>query len=292
MRKNTIASRYWRLASRYWRMAGVGVETVDITIRDLWALGFGPWALCGDDYYPVLVLALDTTTSSGSCALARDGLIVCEQVSDAPNAHAEHLPGDLIALLDRAGVRLPEIDVFAVATGPGSFTGLRIGIATMQGLAFAEGKPLIGVSGFDALARLATEGLPGRSPQAKAGRVATWVDAWRGEVFAALYEDGREIESPLVSRPEILLERMRGRATLFVGDGALAHQEAIRQMLGDDGRIADPAASPLAGTIAILASDARLGDDHSPHAIRPLYVRRTDAELALDARSLLKQDAR
>lgn len=241
----------------------------------------------------MLVLALDTTTSSGSCALARDSVVVCEQVSEAQNAHAEHLPGDLMALLDRAGVRLSEIDAFAVATGPGSFTGLRIGIATMQGLAFAEGKPLVGVSGFDALARVGgSDGLPHHRPQAKAGRVATWVDAWRGEVFAALYEDGREIESPVVGRPEILLEGMRGRPTLFVGDGALAHQETIRQILGHDARIADPAASPLARTIAILASEARLGDDHSPHAIRPLYVRRTDAELAQDARSLPKQDAR
>src|SRR4029453_5499682 len=134
----------------------------------------GRWGLCGgrhrrDDYYPVLVLALDTTTSSGSCALARDARVLCEQVNQAPNAHAEHLPGDLMSLLGRAGVALSEIDAFAVAIGPGSFTGLRIGIATMQGLAFAAGKALVGVSGFDALARLAGSG----------GRVATWVDAWR-----------------------------------------------------------------------------------------------------------------
>jgi tRNA threonylcarbamoyladenosine biosynthesis protein TsaB len=234
----------------------------------------------------VLVLALDTTTSSGSCALARDGVVLSQQVNDAPNAHAEHLPRDLMSLLDRAGVGLSTIDVFAVATGPGSFTGLRIGIATMQGLAFAEGKPLVGVSGFDALAHIA-EGLPRRSPQAKVGRVGTWVDAWRGEVFAALYEDGREIEAPVVSRPETLLEPMRGRPTLFLGDGARAHQEAIHRVLGEAGRVADPVAPPLAGTIAILASAAR-GGDHQPHAIRPLYVRRTDAELAQDARSPLK----
>jgi tRNA threonylcarbamoyladenosine biosynthesis protein TsaB len=238
-------------------------------------LGFGPWALCGDDYYPVmLVLALDTTTSSASCAVARGHLVVCEQVNDAPKAHAEHLPGDLMSLLERAGIGLADIDAFAVAVGPGSFTGLRIGIATMQGLAFAEGRPLIGVSGFDALARLG----------GSVGRVATWVDAWRGEVFAALYEDGCEIEAPVVSRPEVLLESMRGRSTLFLGDGALAHRDAIRRMLGADGRVADPAAPPLAGTIAILASEVRIGSDHAPHAIRPLYVRRTDAELARDAR--------
>lgn len=266
---------------------------MDITTRDLpWALGFGLWALCGDDYYPVLVLALDTTTSSGSCALARDGVVVSEQVNDAPNAHAEHLPGDLMSLLDRAQIALSDVDAFAVATGPGSFTGLRIGIATMQGLAFAEGKPLIGISGFDALARIAEhEGVPRRSPQATAGRVATWVDAWRGEVFAALYEDGREIEAPVVSRPEVLLEALRGRPTLFLGDGARAHADLIQRVLGSDCRLGDPVAPPLAGTIAILASAVPPGDDHSPHAIRPLYVRRTDAELTRDAQSLSKRDA-
>jgi tRNA threonylcarbamoyladenosine biosynthesis protein TsaB len=221
----------------------------------------------------VLVLALDTTTSSGSCALARDGRVVCEQVNDAPNAHAEHLPGDLMSLLERAGVTLAEIDLFAVATGPGSFTGLRIGIATMQGLAFAEGKPLVGVSGFDALARLA-------GPV----RTATWVDAWRGEVFAALYEDGREVEAPIVGRPELLLEALRTRHTLFIGDGARAHAETIRRTLGEAARIAEPPAPPLAGTIAILAGEAPITADHSPHAIRPLYIRRTDAELSRDAR--------
>ena len=232
------------------------------------------------------MLALDTTTSSGSCALARDGRVVCEQVNDAPNAHAEHLPGDLMALLERASMRLADIDVFAVATGPGSFTGLRIGIATMQGLAFGEEKPLIGVSGFDALMRIAADDLPGRSPQAKAGRVATWVDAWRGDVFAALYEDGREVDTPVVSRPEVLLEALRGRSTLFIGDGARSHADMIRQMLGEAARIAEPPAPPLAGTMAILAGEMSISSEHAPHAIRPLYIRRTDAELARDARAV------
>jgi len=230
----------------------------------------------------VLVLALDTTTSSGSCALARDGRVVCEQVSDAPNAHAERLPGDLMSLLDGANIRLADIDIFAVATGPGSFTGLRIGIATMQGLAFAEGKPLIGVSGFEVLVRVA----------GTHERVATWVDAWRGEVFAALYEDGREVDAPVVSRPEAVLESLReatpapGRSTLFIGDGARAHADVIRDMLGERARIAEPPAPPLAGAIAIIAGELSISGEHAPHAIRPLYIRRTDAELARDARAL------
>jgi len=228
------------------------------------------------DYHPaMLVLALDTTTASGSCALARDGHILYEQVNDAPNAHAEHLPRDLMSLLDQSGIALSAVDAFAVATGPGSFTGLRIGIATMQGLAFAEGKPLIGVSGFDALAHRGGRGV-----------VAAWVDAWRGEVFAALYDDGREASAPVVARPEILLEPLRGRPTLFVGDGARAHSDTIRRLMGDDARIADPVAPPLAGTIAVLACAEPITGAHAPHAIRPLYVRRTDAELARDARVL------
>jgi tRNA threonylcarbamoyladenosine biosynthesis protein TsaB len=239
------------------------------------------------DYYPVvLILGLDTTTSSGSCALARDGRVVCEQVNEAPNAHAEHLPGDLIALLGRAGVALSEIDVFAVATGPGSFTGLRIGIATMQGLAFAEGRPLVGVSGFDALARIAGRSLPESSV------VATWVDAWRGEVFAALYEDGRQVQPPVVASPEVLLEPLRGRQALFIGDGALIHAETIRRTLGDFASVADPPAPPLAGMIALLAAAELPDGDHSPHAIRPLYIRRTDAELARDARPRATNDVR
>jgi tRNA A37 threonylcarbamoyladenosine modification protein TsaB len=146
----------------------------------------------------------------------------------------------------------------------------------MQGLAFAEQKPLVGVSGFDALAHIAG-----------AGRVATWVDAWRGEVFAALYEGRREVESPLVSKPERLLVDLKGRGTVFIGDGALAYWDDIHRALGADARLAEPPAPALAGTIAVLACDAASrGEAPLPDAIRPLYVRRTDAEMARDARAL------
>jgi hypothetical protein len=73
---------------------------------------------------------------------------------------------------------------------------------------------------------------------------------------------------------------------LFIGDGARQHQETIRRVLGESARMADPVAPPLAGTIAILAGESALVGDHAPHAVRPLYIRRTDAELARDARSL------
>ena len=233
----------------------------------------------------MLVLALDTTTREGSCALARDGRLLGEQRSDGSKPQAARLPGDLVTLLEHEGVTLPEIDVYAVATGPGSFTGLRVGIATMQGLAFAAGKPLIGVSALDALhdfAQTARQNAARASnhdaARAFTARVATWIDAWRGEVYAALYENGREVEAPAVAHPDDLLPRLVGQPTMFIGDGAGRCAEAIRAALGGDATFADPVTPLIAGTIARLATDAaRAGALPPPHAIRPLYVRRFDS---------------
>lgn len=227
----------------------------------------------------MLILSLDTTTRAGSCALMRDERVLREQASDTSREQAERLPGELAALLEHESVALQDIDAFAVATGPGSFTGLRVGIATMQGLAMAMGKPLIGVSAFDALAMHAA-----RTDSGGPRRTATWIDAWRGEVFAAVYEDGREVDAPTVARPEHLLARLNGQATVFTGDGAVLYQALIRTTLGDRARFTDPVNPPLAGTIARLAGDAfRAGQRPPPHAIRTIYVRRPDAELAREA---------
>jgi tRNA threonylcarbamoyladenosine biosynthesis protein TsaB len=249
-------------------MAGVAV-----LVDDMWD-GGPSW--CSIIVDSMVVLALDTTMRSGSCALERDGHVILEHAGDASVSQAARLPRELMVLLGDAGLTLGDVDVFAVATGPGSFTGLRVGIATMQGLAFAEDKPLIGVSTFEALAAIgAAAGQP---------RIATWVDAWRGDVFAALYEGGREIVPPAVATPRDLLRDMESGA-LFIGDGAALHRELVLQTLGDRARIAEPADPLLAGTMATRAAvRAEGGEAPAPHAIRPLYVRRSDAELARMAR--------
>jgi tRNA threonylcarbamoyladenosine biosynthesis protein TsaB len=226
----------------------------------------------------MVVLALDTTTPAGSCALAVDGVVVREEASDVSLPPATRLPLDLMTILEHGGIKLGELDVFAVATGPGSFTGLRIGIATMQGLAFAAGKPLVGVPALDALARIAVT-------EAAGSRIATWVDAWRREVYAALYDGERMVEAPVVASPETVLSTLRGTPTIFIGDGARTYRDEILRAMGEGGRIAATPTPLLAGTIATLAA-VRAGDAYSPpHAIRPLYVRRTDAELARDSRA-------
>src|SRR5215831_7968433 len=102
--------------------------------------------------YRMRVLALDTTGRAGSVAIVEDGRIVREHEGDASRTHGERLPGELEAL----GISFASVDVFAVASGPGSFTGLRVGIATMQGLALVTRRPVAGVSALEAHAQLAS----------------------------------------------------------------------------------------------------------------------------------------
>jgi tRNA threonylcarbamoyladenosine biosynthesis protein TsaB len=234
----------------------------------------------------VLILSLDTTTPKPSCAAARDGVVINEESIDASRQLALQLPGALRDILDLSAVALEEVDAFAVSTGPGSFPGLRIGIATMQGLAFGRGKPLIGVSGLTALRAVA-------SPAFLGSRIATWVDAWRGDVYAALFEDGREIGEPVVAKPSALLDDLARREgapyTLmanditFIGDGAETYRDLIMSRLGHAARLADPTVPLLAAVIAMLATiEYKNGHRPPPHAIRPMYVRRSDAELGRD----------
>ena len=229
----------------------------------------------------MFILALDTTSSAGSCALMRDDDLVREDASDSSRSHASKLPAELATLLQRTGVGLHDIDALAVGIGPGSFTGLRVGIATMQGLAVALNRPLFGVSALDALAYLAIGGSGMRTKPDPPYTVATWIDAWRGEVYAATYKDGREVEPATVARPAELLSRPGAGPTLFTGDGAAMYEDAIRAALGQRARFTEPTAPSLAGAMAALAKqEFRKGLRPLPHAIRPLYVRRSDAELA------------
>jgi len=231
----------------------------------------------------MLLLSLDTTTRAASCAVARDGVVLNEEPIDPTRQLALQLPGALRDILDLSAVALEDVDAFAVATGPGSFTGLRIGIATMQGLAFGHGKPLIGISGLTALRAVA-------SPAFLGSRIAAWVDAWRGDVYAVLFEDGRQVGEPIVARPDDLLATLAvanpdllANDITFIGDGAEMYRDLIVSRLGGAARIADPAAPLLAGVIAVLATiEFTNGHRPEPHAIRPLYVRRPDAELARD----------
>jgi tRNA threonylcarbamoyladenosine biosynthesis protein TsaB len=229
----------------------------------------------------VLVLALDTTTRGGSVVVMRDEAVVALIDGDSSRTHGERLPGELEAALSRAGVAAQDIDLLAVASGPGAFTGLRIGLAAIQGLAMVIGKPVVGVSALDALADTV------RHEAAATLRVATWMDAQRGEVFAACYTRADAAQSfqatqPIVGAPGAMLDRVpfvRGEAVTFIGDGALRYRAAIEESWGSDACFIDPVPA-IAPAVARLGQQlAAAGMAGPPHALQPLYVRRPDAEL-------------
>jgi tRNA threonylcarbamoyladenosine biosynthesis protein TsaB len=226
----------------------------------------------------MLVLALDTTTRGGSAALVHgEALLDCE-MGEAHLTHGERLPGDLVRLLDRNNVRLAEIELFAVATGPGSFTGLRIGIATMQGLALVNGRGLVGVSALDALNAAL------RKRERELVFAGVLMDAHRGEVYSALYRAAERLDGPSVEAPAETLERWKSdirEPITLVGDGALVNAELIAHAMPNASIL--PEVPPLAPAIAALAQQSAAGSAPiAPEAIRPLYVRRPDAELARD----------
>jgi tRNA threonylcarbamoyladenosine biosynthesis protein TsaB len=230
----------------------------------------------------VLILALDTTTRAGSVALVRDGAVIHEHGGGGQLTHGQRLPGALIDACRAARVEIADVTLLAVAAGPGSFTGLRIGIATMQGLAMARGARIVPVSALEALAVAA----PGGS-----ARVAAWMDAHRGEVFAQVFErdPGRASARPrteaISGAPAAVLQRQTASldATAFAGDGAVRYRELILAARGEGARIA-PDVPRLAAAIGLIAAQA---PERAvlPHAVVPIYVRKPDAELARDRRA-------
>ncbi len=220
------------------------------------------------------VLALDTTTRAGSTAVLRDDAVLAELSGDPALTHGQRLPGELMRVLDESGVRIEDVDLFAVAAGPGSFTGLRVGIATVQGLAMARSRRVVPVSTLDALAWAAANA-------ARAGtnadrRIAAWMDAQRGEVSAALYApDGRDLLiAPQSSSPGSVLDRwgeaMDTTTAIFIGDGAVRYREIVE---GRAGRALVTAPPPLARFIGAIAA-ADPAPRRAPARRRPhLYPR-------------------
>lgn len=228
----------------------------------------------------MIILALDTTTRDGSIAVLHDDVVRAERIGDGSVTHGQRLPNEVAAVLSAAGVGIHDVDLLGVACGPGSFTGLRIGIATVQGLAVSLNRRVVPVSTLEALARAAI------NPHHP---IATWMDAQRGEVFAALYAaDGKDqLIPPVSAAPNVVLKAWARdvdlRMLTFVGDGAVHHIDAIRRDAGESVIVLPPPA--LAGLVGQIAAEnpARAV---LPHAVVPIYVRKSDAELARARRAV------
>lgn len=229
------------------------------------------------------VLALDTTTRAGSLALVDDGRVLLEHTGDGSRSQAERFPTELVDALRAVGWSTADIELYAVAAGPGSFTGLRIGLATVQGLALVHDRPVAAVSALQASALAASGGM-------RTGhRIGVWMDAHRREVFSALYEIGAtstslaaaliEVEAPVAESPAAARDRWlaAGEPFIICGDGALTFRALL-----PEGVVVAPV-QPLASSIARLGVDLSLrGGAQPPAAVQPLYVRRPDVEMARD----------
>jgi tRNA threonylcarbamoyladenosine biosynthesis protein TsaB len=208
-------------------------------------------------------------------ALTIGDRLAAETIISLERTHASRLLQAVETLLSAAGLDLKGIDGFAAAIGPGSFTGLRIGVATVKGLALATGKP---VCGFSSLAMLAMNMSGASYP------VCPMFDARKKEVYAALY-DCRGLPVPIIEdcvvAPGEILERL-DETTIFVGEGAMAYRDQIADRMGEKAIFAPfPLNLPRASCGAVLAGIAFAeGKGIPPSALLPRYIRPSEAELA------------
>lgn len=214
----------------------------------------------------MLVLAVDTTTASGSVAVGDAERVLGELRLTSPTPHSVRLLPGVEFLLAGLGLAPGNLEGYAVAVGPGSFTGLRVGLSTVQGLALSSGRPCLGVSALD----LWAERMRGAAP-----RLAAMMDAFRGDVFAALYDaEARPLGEALRIEPRAFLANVPPGAA-FLGDWVTHHEREVRGAHPD---AVLPRRSPfLAGTLARVAA-ARLvaGERGDPATLRPLYLREAD----------------
>lgn len=226
----------------------------------------------------MVVLALETVTPAGSVAVWTGGDVV-STIGDPSVPHAVRLPTALVAFAESHGTRLDDVSRLAVVSGPGSFTGVRIGMACVQGLAVTRGWPVVPVSSLAALA----EGWRQSEANVEPTTVVACLDGMRGEVFVQRFQwDGHTMTSSseaVVGVPDAIVSEGTSGVQVLVGSGAMRYRAAWPSSM----RVMD-ALEPLAASAARLAA-RESAVTASPFELRPEYVRRPDVELARERRA-------
>jgi tRNA threonylcarbamoyladenosine biosynthesis protein TsaB len=211
----------------------------------------------------VRVLALDTTGPRGSLAVASEEGPLAEARVTASEGHSRWVLGAVEALLAGLRLRVEDLDALAVTTGPGSFTGLRVGLGTVKGLALASGRPCVGATTLEVLARSASGG---------ASAVVALLEASRGDVFHGVFDtDGLPLRKPGAGP---LAEALRGlpAGAAFVGEAAAQRREAILATV--PGARFPPWEEFLAATLARAAlRRVAAGEAVAASALHPVYLR-------------------
>lgn len=224
-----------------------------------------------------ILLTIQTASPAGSIALTAGDHLLAEFSLDVRKTPTEWLLQSIEALLEKTDIKQADLDAIAVVQGPGSFTGLRVGLATAKGLSLAVGCPLLGISSLQCLAmQLPFADLP----------VCAMLDARKQEVYTATYrwEGGvpHAIAAETVIAPELLLTAV-SEETLFVGNGAQVYRTLIVRQLGDRAHFA-PAFMNLpraAGAAALALRDWAAGRTCTADELMPNYLRPSEAELNL-----------
>ena len=243
-----------------------------------------------------IILSLETATLGGSTWLGRGSLQLATRNGNPQVSQSNSLLSDISLCLEEAGLNLDDVDLFACASGPGSFTGLRIGIATLKGLAASLNRPCVGIPTLDAVAHSAGPSMA----------TVAILPAGRGEVFTQLFSvssvAGDYIVEPIDTAAHLSPQKLIGKYGMFVnlrwaGSGAHLQRETIERAaleLGIDFRNPSPTLSEnatpawslaaneenLAGHVAALALQAySKGKLQDPETLHAIYVRPSDAEL-------------
>jgi tRNA threonylcarbamoyladenosine biosynthesis protein TsaB len=226
------------------------------------------------------ILAVDTSSRSCSVGIVDGYSPVAEMTLSIGQTHSKHLMPAIDRILCSCGLSLSDIDGLALVKGPGSFTGLRIGVSAMKGFAVAADKPLVGISSLKALAMQGLDSL---------GLICPLIDARKGELYACRYRsDGGklrpETDEGLLSPEEAM--RDIHEPCLFIGAGASLYKDVIVAKIGRYAHFASLCQNTIhASTVALLALELfENGRDHAAADFVPHYIRRSDAEMNLDKR--------
>lgn len=223
------------------------------------------------------VLAIETSSMVASAAIINEDKLLAEFTINNKKTHSQMLMPVVEQVIDRLDLTPSDIDVFAVSSGPGSFTGIRIGVATVKSLGQALNKPVIGVSGLDGLAFNLVH---------FNGIICPMMDARNGQVYTCLYRsNGVEIDrlkEYMAIRVIDLacLIRESGEAVMFCGDGVPMHKDLLTEELGERAKFAQsPFMFQRASSIAFLAlKKAKLNEVLNYNELQPYYLRKSQAE--------------